>query len=202
VYDRLSLFPFAPSLARTFTVTSDTPLVIVITGPVGAGKTTTASALYDQLADARVPVAMIDVDHVRWAWPEASPFNMRLGYDNIAAVAVNYLNIGVRTFVLADVVETPEQRVEYERAVPGAEVKIVRLNVPLATVEERLRGRESEESIAWYLRRAPELQEIFETRGVGDVVVDIGNHTPEEVAAEIFNRLELDDRERLEGDAE
>ncbi|MEJ7839378.1 MAG: adenylyl-sulfate kinase [Thermomicrobiales bacterium] len=169
----------------------DLLVVVVITGPVGAGKTTTSWALYDVLVDRQIPTALIDMDFLRTAFPQVTPFNSRLGMDNLAAIAPNYRKIGVRCFVVSDVVETPEQPLDYERAIPGAVVTVVRLNVPMETIAQRLRVRETPESLDWYLARAPVLQEIFESRGIGDVVIEVGERSPKEIALEIASRLEL-----------
>ncbi len=166
---------------------------IVITGPVGAGKSTTAVALSGLLEASGVPHAMIDVDYLRWAYPapEDDRFHAALGIRNTAAVAANYREAGVRVIILADVVERPEQRTEYEVAIPNATVTIVRLPVSMTLIAERLRGRESPASLEWYLHRAPELEAIMTERGIGDVVIDVGDRSPEEVAREIAVALEF-----------
>lgn len=166
---------------------------IVITGPVGAGKSTTAAALSDLLEAFEVPHAMIDVDYVRWAYPAPvdDRFNSQLGRRNVKVIAANYAEAGARIVILADVVEDVAQRAGYEFAIPGARVTIVRLQVALTLIADRLRCRETEASLAWYLHRAPELEAIMDAAGVGDLVIDVGTHTPEEVAREIAGALGL-----------
>lgn len=166
---------------------------IVITGPVGAGKSTIASTLSDLLAEHEIPHGVIDVDYLRWAFPrpEDDRFHAKLGMRNTAAVAANYREAGARVIVLADVVEHQGQRTEYEIAIPDAEVSIIRLRVPMELIADRLRGRESPASLEWYLHRAPELEAIMIERGIGDVVIDVGDRSPEEVAREIAVALEL-----------
>ena len=182
---------------RTTSLDQNELIVIVVTGPVGSGKSTTAWALHDMLIAERIPTALIDMDFLRCAWPQVTAWNHQLGYDNFAAIAVNHQAIGVRCFVVADVVESLEQRADYESAVPGARVVIVRLDVPLDVIEARLRVRETAESIEWFLARAPELQEILTRNGIGDLVVKVDGHSGAEVAKEIFDRLELGSRWRL-----
>lgn len=170
--------------------------VVVVTGPVGAGKSTVAAALSYLLERAEIPHGMIDVDYVRWCYPAPADdrFHAKLGRRNTAAVAANYRAAGARVIVLADVVEDMAQRGEYEAVVPTAEVSIVRLRVPLDVIARRLRTRMAQDSAAsleWHLRRAPELEAIMDQRGVGDLVVDVGERGPAAIAREIAQELGL-----------
>jgi adenylylsulfate kinase len=167
------------------------PNLIVITGPVGSGKTTTAEAL-GELLDARgETVAMIDVDALRRVWPAnpADPFHVRLGLANLAAIWPNLHRAGVDWLLLADVVERPEERADYQAAVPGSRVTIVRLDVPLDRIHDRLHGREQGESLNWHLHRSGELQSIMTDRGIGDQLIAVDDHRPDEVATMILERL-------------
>ncbi len=74
-------------------------------------------------------------------------------------------------------------------AMPGTRVTVVRLVVPIPLVLERLDGRETGESLAWSQHRAPELHGIQERARVGDVVIDVGQRSPGEVAEEIMQRM-------------
>jgi adenylylsulfate kinase len=163
---------------------------IVVTGPVGAGKSTTAAAVSDLLGETAITHAMIDMDHLRWIHPSppGDLFAARLGYRNLAAIWPNLREAGVTCVILADVVESREQFREYEAAMPGAVVTVVRLDVPMAEIAQRLHARETDRTIAWYLHRAPELQAIMERESVGDIIIDVGSRPLADIAREIIVR--------------
>ena len=167
--------------------------VVVITGPVGSGKSTVAATLCDLLAANDCRNAYVDMDSLRWLYP-AHPedrFSARLGFQNLAAIWPNLLDAGATCVVLADVVEDMVQRETYESLMPGSMVTIVRLNVPLNLILERLANRESGADLEWHRQRAPELQAIMERAAVGDLVLDVGTRSPHAVATEIAHRLNL-----------
>lgn len=167
--------------------------VVAITGPVGAGKSTVARALTDLLAEHAVCTAMVDMDYLRWLYPPhpEDRFSSRLGHQNLAAIWPNLLASGATCVVLADVVEDMAQRETFQALMPGSTVTIVRLDVQLDLVAERLAQRESGADLEWSLRRAPELQAIMERAGVGDLVIEVGTRTPHDVATEIAHHLNL-----------
>lgn len=169
------------------------PELIVVTGPVGAGKTTIAFATGMLLEEAGIPHAVVDMDALRNVYPapEGDPFATRIGYDNLAAVWTNLRTIDPRVVMLADVVEHRHQVVEYERAVPGARVTVVRLHVPMELILSRLEDRETAATIEWYRRRAPELQAIMEREQVADVVIDVGKQSPEAIGREILRAVSI-----------
>ncbi len=166
---------------------------IVITGPTGAGKTTVAQALCDVLAERGFRNAMVDMDALRWLYPavEGDRFSSGLGLRNLSAIWPNLVAAGARAVILADVVEDPAQARRYEALMPGATVTVVRLDVPMDLISDRLAGRESGESLEWHRNRAPELQGIMERAGVGDVVIEVGSRGPRDVAEEIARRCGL-----------
>ncbi|MBO0811700.1 MAG: zeta toxin family protein [Microlunatus sp.] len=170
---------------------TDLPRVVVVTGPVGAGKTTTAEAFREVLLERGESGAVIDVDALRNAWPapEDDPFGERLGRANLAAIWPNLVERGFDWLVLADVVETADHRLAYEQAFPGAEITIARLDVPIEVIMKRLIGRETDDTIAWYLKRAPELQQIMITNDIGDLVIAITDESPRSAAERILSAV-------------
>jgi energy-coupling factor transporter ATP-binding protein EcfA2 len=168
------------------------PVVIVITGPVGAGKSTSMQALAELLAQRGEKVAAVDLDSLRTMWPESpdDPFNARLGLTNLSAIWPHFAERGARWLLLTDAVEQPKQRKVYEEAIPGAATIIVRLNVPLDRVHQRLRRRETGGSLEWHLHRSRELQQMMTERGVGDITVTVDDHGPEQVAALMLDEIQ------------
>jgi len=167
--------------------------VIVITGTVGVGKSTVLRAVSEALEARGIRHAGIDQDYLRWVFPalEGDRFAAQLGLRNLAAIWPNLREVGLGCVLVADVVEHPSQAAQYERAMPGTTVTVVRLIVPMPLILRRLEGRETGESLAWSQHRAPELHGIQERAGVGDLVIDMGERAPREIAGEIVRKQEL-----------
>lgn len=162
--------------------------VLVVTGTVGVGKSTVAGAISARLDRGGVAHAMVDLDHLRWRYPRdaADPYRIGLGLRNLAAVWANYRASGAERLVIADVVEAPGDVAGYRRAIPGAEVVVVRLEASPPVVARRLAGRETEATIGWYLRRAAELAELMRRREVGGVVIETGSVGPAVIAGDVL----------------
>jgi broad-specificity NMP kinase len=166
--------------------------VLVVTGPCGVGKTTAMFTCSELLQSQGVPHACVDMDALRNCYPSppGDRFHSALGLRNLSAVWVNYAAAGARRLILADVVESPAGRAQYAAAVPGATVTIARLRAPLSTIADRLRGRESGDSLRWHVNRAGELTEIMDREAVGDFLVDTDARSREAIALEILRQWE------------
>src|ERR1041384_4175632 len=114
---------------------TDTIRVLIINGPVGVGKSTTANTLSEMLEAQGGPHAVIDMDYLRSVYPrpEDDPHHVELGYRNLAAVWQNFRDAGARAAIIPSVVETAENIEAYRRAIPGAAITVVRLTASVAT---------------------------------------------------------------------
>ena len=166
---------------------------IVITGSVGAGKTTTMWALIDVLRAHEHACAGIDMDALRayYPKPEDDPFGNRLGRKNLAFVTATFLDAGSEYIVLADVVESLADRDALAAAMHDPDLLVVRLHVPREQLRNRLHERELPHNLPWYLNRADELEEILNANAIGDLIVEVNDQAAHAVAHEIATRLGL-----------
>src|SRR5258708_36649636 len=97
--------------------------VLLVTGPVGVGKTTVALEASDLLEAAGVPHAVIDVDALSWCYrtPVNDPFHNRLALRNLRCVWANFAAAGAARLILARVIEARDELGAFRQAVPGAQ---------------------------------------------------------------------------------
>jgi adenylylsulfate kinase len=169
---------------------------LLISGTVGAGKSTVASEISDVLAALKIPHAAVDLDALVWQWPPTSEWNNDLLFENLASVWPNYLAHGATRLVLARVLEDPAELARYRAAVPGAQITVCRLVAPEALRVRRLLGRMPPgPSREWHLVRTVELEEILCRLGHEEFTVENGDRPVREVALEVLARAGWKDDE-------
>ncbi len=161
---------------------------VLITGVYGSGKSSVAQEMADLLEKQSAPYALLDLDFLGWfdTGGEGGPTEHSVMLRNLAALVGNYLEVGVRFFVLAKALRdrTELDRLASELPMP---LRVVRLTVPLRKIEERLRsdpttGRRDDrrEAAAW----------VAGSIGVGIEDKMVSNERPiREVAADILDWL-------------
>lgn len=161
--------------------------LLIITGPVGVGKTTVAYEVSRLLETAKVPHACIDMDTLRSCYPAPAGdrFNVALGLRNLAAVWANCRATGAAYLIVADVIESRDALQGYREAVPGAAISVVRLRATLGTLTGRVTQREVGSGHDWHLHRSAELAAQMDRDQVEDVVVDTDGRTVAAIAREV-----------------
>jgi predicted kinase len=170
-------------------VTSPVP-VLVITGPVGVGKSTIAAQAAWLLRQADVPHALVDLDRIEQCWPVPAddPWNERVSHRNLACMWANFRQAGADRLIFARVLETRSLLRRVTEAVPGAQITVVRLRAPVAVLHERIRSREAGDP-DWFLGAAAHTAEVFERARVEDHLVDNENRPATVVAGEVLHRV-------------
>ncbi len=163
---------------------------LIVTGPVGVGKTRVAYEVANLLEAAALPHACIDMDTLRSCYPRpvGDRFNVALGLKNLGAVWENCRRAGATHLILADVVESPDERAAYRAAVPGAELLIARLRASPMTLAARVSGRDTGIGLEWNLRRSAELAAQMDRDQVEDFVVETDERSITVIAQEIVDR--------------
>jgi adenylylsulfate kinase-like enzyme len=112
---------------------------VLITGVYGSGKSSVAAEIAYLLEQHGVPYALLDLDYLSWAGPDAGDraAEIDLLRQNLAAVTPNYRRVGVTLFVLAYFVRSAVD-VQAIAAALNVPFKVVRLTVPLSVIEQRL----------------------------------------------------------------
>jgi len=164
--------------------------VLVITGPVGVGKSTIANEAAWLLRQADVPHALVDLDRIEQCWPVPAddPWNERVSHRNLACMWTNFRQAGADRLIFARVLETRSLLRRVTEAVPGAQITVIRLRAPLAVLHERIRSRGASDP-GWFLGAATHTAEVFEQAQVEDHLVDNDNRPATVVAEEVLHRV-------------
>lgn len=168
----------------------ETVPVLLITGPVGVGKTSVAGAVSELLSESEVPHALVDIDRLSECYPAPSNdrYNSRLALRNLASIWPNFLEAGARCLILAIVIESRDDLDGYREAVPGATIVVVRLQASSEALSKRIRLRDSGRWVEWDLARASELAEQMDRDRVEDLLIETDGKDLAAVAGEILER--------------
>jgi adenylylsulfate kinase len=155
-------------------VTSESPSSgegVLITGVYGSGKSSVAAEIAYLLEARRRPYALLDLDYLGWGGADFSSHSASyfLMLRNLAAVAANYREAGVGTFVVAWFVRDHAALCSVQEAV-GVPLRVVRLTVPLEGIRQRL-ATDPTAGRADDLREAAAQIAASEGVGVEDLVV-------------------------------
>jgi hypothetical protein len=163
-----------------------TESLLIITGTMGAGKTTVLGEASDVLALRHIPHAAIDMDALGLAHLPAAFGNNAVMYRNLQSVYENYTSLGVPRFLLA---RAMEGRAELElcRGIFSATNTVVcRLSASLETMQQRVKTRETGISQHEYVARVATLNAILDRAHLEDFSVTSENRSVSDIAREML----------------
>ena len=157
---------------------------LLLVGTVGSGKTTVLLELGRCLAERGEPHALVDLDWLAWVDPSPTSELSVHGIlaANLAAAVDTFRRAGVTRLVLARHVTRTEELASIKAALGGAELAVVRLEVPVAVLEARIRSRDSGRELEEHLSELA----AAERPEFAHVTVDNGGRPSAEVADEIL----------------
>jgi len=130
--------------------------VLLLTGGLATGKTAVAREVVAVAADLGLHVAAIDLDWLGWATGATLGIHELIGR-NLADIAANYARAGIDDLVLARAVLSPVSLQGVSGSLPGREVVVVRLHASRATLERRVRARDSGAELEEHLAEIDEV---------------------------------------------
>ena len=166
--------------------------VLLITGPVGVGKTAVAFETMELLEARDVPHAFFDVDGLTYFHPKPSDdrFGERFAIEALGALVPRLREAqGIARLILARVLWERESLRRYRDAIPDAEITVVRLTAPLDVIDARIRRREAGSAVEWYLARARELDAHWKAQPVEDLLIDTAHRDVREIAHEVVRAV-------------
>jgi len=126
------------------TVNMERKSLLIITGSMGAGKTSVLGEASDLLTQQDIPHAAIDLDAFGLAHLQPGATNDAVMYRNLQDVCKNYATLGVRRFLVARAIEDRAALKRCRRAVSARNTVVCRLTARLGTMRRRVKVRESE----------------------------------------------------------
>jgi hypothetical protein len=160
--------------------------LLIITGTMGAGKTSVLGEASDLLALRQIDHAAIEVDALGLAHLPSGVCNDEVMYGNLRSVCNNYAALGVQRFMLARALEDRSQLQRCRDIVPAANTVVCRLTAGIAAMEQRIKMRETGVSQGQYVARVAKLNVILDRARLEDFTVTNENRSLTEVALEML----------------
>lgn len=162
--------------------------LLLITGTMGAGKSTVMAEASDLLTMRQIEHAAIDVDTLAVAHLSSMPSNDDAMYANLECVCRNYARLGVRRFVLAQALENRSNMERCRNATSAESVVVCRLTASIAKLQQRVKQREPGIMQAQFIARVEALNAILDRAGLEDFTLANEDRSVTEVAREMLMR--------------
>lgn len=161
--------------------------ILIISGSMGAGKTSVMGEASDLLSARGLVHAALDLDALGIVLlPE--PQSRQLHSRNLAAIFTNCVAAGIENFLIAAAIENREMLDDLKSAMGNATATVCRLIAPLETMAARLQTREVGIRRQQYLDRSRVLDAILDGAGVEDFRITNDGRSVTAVAEEMLVR--------------
>ena len=160
--------------------------MLVITGGMGAGKTSVLAEASDVLALRHIAHAAIDLDALGLGFLPSGNTNDCAMYSNLRSVCENYAALGIRRFLLARAIEDRAQLKICHDAVSATEMVVCRLIAGGETMQHRVTMRDTGLSQSEYVARVAKLNDVLDCAQLEDFRVQNENRSLTDVALEVL----------------
>jgi len=144
--------------------------LLVITGSMGAGKTTVMAEASDLLTAAGVVHAAVDLDGLAIVH-DGGRGGGDLAYVNLQSLWRNFAAEGIDALLVAAALETQAELDRLRAAVGAERVVVCRLRAPIALMQSRVRRREPGMLQAQFVDRVATLEQVLDAAGLEDFAI-------------------------------
>ncbi len=170
---------------------SEIEKLLLISGPVGVGKTTVANELSTLLEVDGIAHTFVDLDALTYTFPRSASdaFGDILALENLTAVWGNCRRRGSKNLIIPRVVESRDYAMRISDAVSIPNPVICRLTASSQTLLDRVRIREIGSNLAWHEKRSLQLSNTLDKSGIEDFCVSTDQRTIKEIAEEMLQEV-------------
>jgi molybdopterin-guanine dinucleotide biosynthesis protein len=179
--------------------------ILWLCGPAAVGKSTVGWQVYQQVRQAGVNAAFVDLDQIGFhrPIPDSDPGNHRLKAANLAAVWRAFRADGAECLIVVGPLDRPEDMAGYAAALPAARITLCLLHAGQEVLADRIErrgqgftpapGLAGDELIGQPAARLHEIadraaQILAALDGLGDLRADTDDRPADEIATEILRR--------------
>jgi hypothetical protein len=160
--------------------------LLIITGSMGAGKSSVLGEASDILARQRIPHAAIDLDAFGLAYLPSGASNDAAMYRNLQSVCRNYAALGVRRFLVARAIEDYATLERCRKAVSAKNTVLCRLTASITTMRQRVKMRESGAFQTQFVARVEKLNSILDRAELEDFTVATDDRPVSQITREML----------------
>ncbi|MEP1539436.1 MAG: AAA family ATPase [Paracoccaceae bacterium] len=160
---------------------------LLISGPIGVGKTSIAETISALLQVDNVPHTFIDLDALTYTYPRSvsDPFNSALALESLTSIWAHCRKRGSRNLVIARVVESASDVEDIANAIGVSRPILCRLTAPDQTLLKRIRNRNTGSNIPWQESRSLQLSAAMKDDGIEGFCIATEGRSMTEIATEI-----------------
>jgi adenylylsulfate kinase-like enzyme len=117
---------------------------VVLTGTIGAGKTSVSEGLSGLLTEKGIRHALLDLDWLGQLYPPTDPENpyaLDLAFRNLEAIAPNFTEAGARYIVIGATITNARELQQLRGSLPDIELVACRVEADPEVVAARIRAR-------------------------------------------------------------
>ena len=161
-------------------------LLLIITGSMGAGKTSVLGEASDILALQNIAHAALDLDAFGLARLSSGASNDAVMYRNLHCVCKNYAALGIRRFLVARAIENRAALECCRQAVSARNTIVCRLTANIGTMRQRVKMRELGVLREQFVARVAKLNSILDRARLEDFSVTTDDRSVTQIAREML----------------